>query len=61
MTKPYQQANNNNTNMARPAVALLALLAAVCVLGADARFAPSESSTGRSLLQTVDCSRIPNW
>ena len=47
--------------MARPAVALLALLAAVCVLGADARFAPSESSTGRSLLQTVDCSRIPNW
>ena len=37
---------------------LLLLLLAATV---DARFAPASSAAGRSLLQTVDCTRIANW
>ena len=45
----------------RAALMLAACLLAASISRADARSAPAESSSGRSLLQTIDCSRIPHW
>ena len=42
-------------------VALFCGLILLAAAAAEARFAPSEAAAGRSLLQTVDCSRIANW